>query len=524
MRMPDVLRSRLLLLPLALLTASCMSQTVAGAGEGPIPPPARIPVVTVAVLDEAGHPIADAVLTFADETVEADAAGLAPVAWRGEPVTVNIVAPGFFPGAVAVETFSDEPVSYALRPVVLRGTVVDGGGHGLAGAEVRLGDESVITDESGSFAVERAVPGPMQVSRPGWHDTEITWTGDDLVAEVGMEPMMIRGLHVAGAAFGPEGGWEELLSVARETVVNSLVIDLKDESGRIFYDSQVPLAREVGAVDPLFDIDEVVAQMRADDLYIIGRIVTFQDPVAARAAPDLAVHDLATGGPYNKRGQYFLDPTDPEARSYALELAIEACEAGFDEIQFDYVRYPDGFADSAVFDGGSSQEIRVDTITRFLSEAKANLHPRGCAVAADIFGFITSVVDDGGIGQQFDELVHVADVLSPMIYPSHYSQGWFGFTVPNDNPGPVVANALADGLDRMDGPAVVRPWLQDFYYSASQVREQIDEVEQRSLGWMLWNANSNFQTAALEPLGPEITAPTTGAPSGGDDDVEAAES
>ena len=135
----------------------------------------------------------------------------------------------------------------------------------------------------------------------------------------------------------------------------------------------------------------------------------------------------------------------------------------------------------------------------FLMEARDRLHPLGCAVAADIFGFITSVVDDGGIGQQFDELVEVTDVVSPMIYPSHYSAGWFGYNVPNDNPGPVVAEALADGLERADGPAVVRPWLQDFFYDSSQVRAQIEEAERLSVGWMLWNAASRFQTDALDP-------------------------
>lgn len=509
MRLIHFLRSRIILVPVGLLFGACMSQSVAGVGEGPIPPASAVPVVSVVVTDEIGVPVPNATLTYADESVMAGPTGIGEVAWRGDPVTVNINAPGFFPGAVEVTAFSEEPLSLSLRPVVLRGTVVDAEGYGLAGATVHLGSESVTTDESGTFALERAVPGALEVHRPGWYDATIEWSGDDLVAQVSMEPVIIRGLHVGGTVVGDPVAWTEMLTLAEETVVNALVIDLKDESGRIFYDSQVPLARQVGAVDPAYDIRSIVTQMAADDLYRIGRIVTFQDPIAAQANPDFAVGDTSTGGPYNKNGQYFLDPTDASARAYALDLAVEACEAGFDEIQFDYVRYPDGFGDEAVFDEGSEETVRVAAITQFLTEANANLHPRGCAVAADIFGFITSVTHDGGIGQQFEELVKVADVVSPMIYPSHYSTGWFGFSVPNDNPGPVVSNALTDGLERADGPAIVRPWLQDFYYDASQVRAQIEEAERRSIGWMLWNASSRFQEGALQPIGEEIVAPST---------------
>jgi hypothetical protein len=494
---------------MGLLLTSCMSQSVAGVGEGPIPLADAIPMVSVYVTDEIGTPVPNALLSYANESVEADRSGVGEVAWRGDPLTVNINAPGFFPGAVEVVAFSEEPVTYSLRPVVLRGTVMDSAGYGLAGATVHLGTESVKTDESGVFALERAIPGPLTVQRPGWYDAEVEWSGDDLVAEVSMEPMIIRGLHVGGTVVGDPVAWSEMLAIAEDTVVNALVIDLKDESGRIFYDSQVALARRVGAVDPAYDLASIATQMEADGLYRIGRIVAFQDPIAAQFNPEFAVGDSSTGEPFNKNGQYFLDPTDPTARAYALDLAVEACDAGLDEIQFDYVRYPDGFGEEAVFDGGSEESVRVEAITQFLSEANANLHPRGCAVAADIFGFITSVSHDGGIGQQFEELVNVADVVSPMIYPSHYSTGWFGFNVPNDNPGPVVSSALADGLDRLDGPAIIRPWLQDFYYDTSQVRAQIAEAERRSVGWMLWNAASRFQVGALDPIGDEIVAPTT---------------
>ncbi len=512
MRLPKGLWSRLVLVPMGLLFASCLSQSVAGVGEGPIPPADAFPVVSIAVVDDSGEPVANALLTVADATVQADVSGIGALVWQGRPITVNISAPGFFPGAVEVAEFLEEPLLYSLRPVVLKGSVTDGKGEGLAGARVLLGDESVLTDGSGGFSLERAVPGALRVERPGWFAAEVNWSGDDLIADVELQPMTIRGLHVGGVTLGSSDAWEEILTIADETVVNALVVDLKDESGRVYYNSNVEFAREIGAVQPTFELELVVAEMAQRDLYAIGRIVTFQDPLAARARPSMAATDTSTNAPYQKNGQYFLDPTDVFAREYALDLAAEACAAGLDEIQFDYVRYPDGFSDAVVFDGGSSQEARVAAISEFLMEARDRLHPLGCAVAADIFGFITSVSGDGGIGQQFDQLVEVADVVSPMIYPSHYSAGWFGYNVPNNNPGPVVAGALTDGLERADGPAIVRPWLQDFFYDSSQVRAQIEEAESRSVGWMLWNAASRFQTDALDPSTGGSTPPTTAPP------------
>jgi hypothetical protein len=138
-------------------------------------------------------------------------------------------------------------------------------------------------------------------------------------------------------------------------------------------------------------------------------------------------------------------------------------------VQFDYVRFPDGAPAGAGYDGRSDQAGRIASITDFLAQARARLEPMGCATAADIFGWITNTTGDGGIGQQLESIAGVVDVISPMIYPSHYSPGWYGFEVPNDHPGPVVTNATNDALRRMAGSqAVLRPWLQDFWYTPTR--------------------------------------------------------
>jgi hypothetical protein len=178
---------------------------------------------------------------------------------------------------------------------------------------------------------------------------------------------------------------------------------------------------------------------------------------------------------------------------------VEACQLGVDEIQFDYVRYPDGLPDTVVFDEGSDPETRVATIESFLLEARDILHPHGCAVAADIFGFITTARDDGGIGQQWEIVADALDVVSPMLYPSHYSADWYGFARPVDHPGEMVSRALEDGISRLERGAIIRPWLQDFGYTDDQVRAQTDSAEAFGLGWMLWNAFSNVSVGALDP-------------------------
>jgi hypothetical protein len=147
-----------------------------------------------------------------------------------------------------------------------------------------------------------------------------------------------------------------------------------------------------------------------------------------------------------------------------------------------------------------SLETRTSTIIGFLQEAVSVLHPMRCAVGADVFGFTTAPgTDDGGIGQRWEEVTGVVDVASPMVYPSHYAAGWYGFDAPNDYPEQMVTRALEDGMERLARNVVVRPWLQDFGYTPEQVRVQIEVAEQFGLGWMLWNAASNVTTEALDP-------------------------
>jgi hypothetical protein len=416
--------------------------------------------------------------------------------WNRSSVELEVSAPGHVARMVSIEDDPGDDYSVVLNARVLRGRVLDPDGRPISAVAVSSGAASALTDDEGHYRLRGAEPGQVAVTRPAWTSTEFTWDGGAGDKLITLEPFAARAVHISGDAVAKD--FSSFLEMAKDTELNSLMIDLKDESGFVWYDSNDPTAREVGAISAVYNLEDVVARAHEAGLYVIGRLVIFQDPVAAKARTSMAVWDSELNEPYSANGQYFLDPTDPEARAYAMALAVEACAAGVDEIQFDYVRFPDSRRDSALFDGGVSAEVRVATITEFLEGAVATLRPMGCAVAADIFGFITTAVDDGGIGQKWEELTAVLDVASPMLYPSHYGPGWFGHDNPNENPGDVVTSALEDAMARNSTNLVIRPWLQDFGYSTEAVRSQIDSAEAFGLGWMLWNAKSVVTVDALD--------------------------
>lgn len=499
---------RKLLITSGLFLAACSGPSLVVVGEG-VPPAPAIPELEVVVTDPAGDPIEAAQVAFGGlDSAATDDGGRAVTEWPRRPLTISADAAGFHPGSVEVLQLPDtRVVELSLEPVILNGLVRTASGHGLPGALVSLGETTTLTDFAGRFTIERAIPGAVVAFKTSYEGASVEWDGQGSAVSVALEPRTIRSIRASGPAAGDSERWSELLGIAETTEVNAIVVDTKDESGRVFYDTSVATAHEIGAVAAQYDPAEVLADLRERDLYAITRIVTFQDRYMGAAFPEHSVWDVGTNQPWTTGGgEAFMDATDPASWDYPLALAEEACALGYDEIQFDYVRFPtDGPVDRAVYDGPSDQAGRVTTISSFLSEARSLLNPMGCAVAADVFAVILSADGDQGLGQRVEELADSVDVISPMIYPSHYSTGWFGYECPNAFPGPVVSGALDDGLPRVNGPAIVRPWIQDFTYGCGgsygevEVRSQIDAAEQRELGWILWNAGSRFTEAALDP-------------------------
>ncbi|MDX1469053.1 MAG: putative glycoside hydrolase [Acidimicrobiia bacterium] len=450
------------------------------------------------VIDDLGVPVAGVSVDISGRQAGTSGDdGRLSLEWSPSMKELTVSAPGHVPQVVTIMERPDRPVQVVIKARILRGQVVDDDGNPVPDVVISTAAAEGRTDSQGLFDIRGAEPGPVTVTRPAWIEKIFEWDGSPGDALIQIEPFTARAVHISGDAVATR--FDSFIQMAMDTELNALMVDLKDEMGLVWYDTENPTAIAVGADHGAYDLAEVVRRAHAEGLYVIGRLVVFNDPIAAQGRPSMAVWDSDLQQPYSSNGQYFLDPTDPEARQYGLELAIEACSKGLDEVQFDYVRFPDERGESATFDEGVSPEVRSPTIVQFLSDAVAALHPMGCAVAADVFGFITTVSDDGKIGQTWEEIAAVVDVVSPMVYPSHYSTGWFNYDVPNDHPGPVVREALADGIERLPRNVVVRPWLQDFGYDANQVRAQILSAEEFGLGWMLWNAASNVTMEALRP-------------------------
>lgn len=397
------------------------------------------------------------------------------------------------PGGAATTTTTAPPTTTSLpptttttvAPLTVAGKVVGPEESPVANARVSIGDVTTTTGADGFFDLETPGPGMLTVTRPGWTEAEIAWDADDSFTHVSIEPRRIRGIRVGAGATGDDEFFGSLLELADATAVNALVFDTKQEGGKVLYDTDIPEAHQMGAVDVWYDPGERLAQARDRGLYTITRIVTFEDAFRAAAFPKEKM-----AGPW-------IDPRSAAAREYNIALATEACRLGFDEIQFDYVRFPAGRTAEVSGQLDLSQEERVSAVESFLEEARAELEPLGCAISADIFAIVVSVPDDQGLGQRPEELSPHLDALSPMVYPSHYSLGWLGFADPNDHPYEVTADAIDDALLRIHEQTVLRPWLQAFWWSNDQIRRSIQAAEDRGVGWILWNVGSNFSRAAI---------------------------
>ena len=409
------------------------------------------------------------------------------------PATTTVPPP---PTTTTTTTTTTIPTAF------FNGKVIDTEGEPVARALVTVGGETKTVDADGLVALGPVPITAVEVRRPGWLPTVVPWDGGASTVEAVIEPKLVRGLRVAAEVARDDGAFAALLDLADETAVNTLVFDTKQEGGTVLYDTGVESAHAIGAVKPFYVPAERLAAAKVRGYYTITRIVSFEDGIRARALPEEALVP----------GYAWLDPRKQTVWEYPLALAVEACELGFDEIQFDYIRFPTGGAAEVSGQRQMTQADRVATIEGYLAEARSRLHPMGCAVSGDIFGIVVSTPDDQAIGQRPEELSRQLDAVSPMVYPSHYSDGWLGYPDPNDYPYQVTADAIDDARPRLAPGSILRPWLQAFWWTDAQIRESIMAAEDRGVGWILWNAPGNFDREAIpteEELAERVASTTT---------------
>jgi hypothetical protein len=374
------------------------------------------------------------------------------------------------------------------------------------------------------FAAFVLIAAPLSAQtqvRAGWGDELAPVAAPDRLLAVGprqsepldwpapplrQPPDAVRAVYVNAWAFGGSR-FRDLVRLADTTEINSFVIDVKDDTGYLTYKSEVPTAIEIGANAQLRarDAADRLRVLHAHGIHPIARIVVAKDPLLAARKAAWSIQDKDGGLWHDRLNFAWVDAYNDSVWVYASQLAAEAVKMGFSEVQFDYVRFPDepkARMSRAIFPGRKNNESVRTAVARNLTLLRDRVKPLGVPYTIDVFGMTTNVEVDMGIGQVWEDLVSTADVVLPMVYPSHYYHAMYGVNHPNDEPYRVVKSALADGLRRsskMNGPkAEIRPYLQAFTlgrprYTPEHVREQIRAAADLGInGWVLWNPRSAY--------------------------------
>jgi hypothetical protein len=325
-------------------------------------------------------------------------------------------------------------------------------------------------------------------------------------------PAQIRGLYLNAYAAGSKARLPKLIAMADSTEINSFVVDVKTERG-IHYTSQVPLATELQqqGENTLRDLKAFADTLHAHDIYAIARIVIFKDPILSKARPAWSIKKADGGLWVDKAGNTWVSAWDSDVWDYNLDIAEEVAKAGFDEIQFDYVRFPEPYASLPPQVHPEAKGDRTDAIAAFLNEAKRRIHPLGALVAADVFGLSPNDPHDVNIGQQWETITATADHVLPMMYPSHYLPVHLpGVPKPDLMPYETLYKSAGMARIRSDRlreagvrPARVIPWLQAFTatwlsshleYGAQQLRDQKRGVYDVGFDdWVLWHPGSKYE-------------------------------
>jgi len=435
---------------------------------------------------------------------------------------VALVGSFFVPSVRARATTEPLPVAAVVAtpptpgwPATVTGRVREAGGRAVPAASIVADSKEIRADAEGAFTLTGLTPNaPLLVKHPGYEKVTVAPTRD--AVDVVLQPKVIKAAYLTYYGFGDRQIRTRVLDLVARTELNAVVIDVKGDRGWILYRTEVPEALAAGAQGPMIlkDFDAMLADLKSRGIYTIARIVTFKDNVLANSRRELAIIDTRTGKPWiDRENLAWVDPFRTEVWDYNLAIAREAIGKGFDEVQFDYVRFPtDGKLGAARYSRANTKENRLPAIAGFLGRARTELGAMGAFVAADVFGYTAFNENDTDIGQRIEELAPSLDYICPMVYPSGYHVGIPGYRNPVANPYQVVHESVRLIRKRATGlPVQVRPWLQDFkdyafdrrIFGVPEIRAQIKGADEAGgLGWMLWNPKNDYTAAALRPKGP----------------------
>lgn len=399
------------------------------------------------------------------------------------------------------------PQAWAVDGVVLDADT----GRPVPQAIIVVGTDVRRSDANGRFDAG-APDTPLQARAHGY----ARYSGQPAPAQplvVVLRPLRPKALYLSVYGIGSSQLRGAALKLIAETELNALVVDIKGDRGLVPHASAALAAAGLRqTLVTVRDMPALIGELRAKGLYLIARIVTFKDEPYAAAHPAWAVRDAHGNVWKDREGLAWIDPFRREAWEHSLALAEEAAQLGFDEIQFDYLRFPD--ATGLVFAEPDTEERRVAAITGFLDAARERLGRYNVFIAADVFGYVAWNGNDTHIGQQLETIAAHVDYLSPMLYPSGFSFGIPGHHDPVAAPYEIVRKSLQRAIDRTRLPGVrFRPWLQAFRdyafdrraFGEREIRLQIDAAEAVDTdGWMLWNAGNRYGEGGLDRDEPSL--------------------
>ena len=338
-------------------------------------------------------------------------------------------------------------------------------------------------------------------------------------------PDSLKSVYITGWGIGSKSIRESIITTMKDNGYNAIVIDIKDEAGQLSYNSNVQIAKDIGSSKNMVkDINAVIKELHENGIYVIGRIVTFKDPIYAGSIKTSVAYKKADGTTWKDySNNAWPNPYNQNSWEYPIALAKEAAEIGFDEIQFDYIRFPssEGKVSQIAYGFDSNTKTKSDIINAFLTKVMEELKPYNVTISADVFGITTKRDGDfENIGQDFAKIAGIVDVICPMIYPSHYANNEYKVAKPDLEPYKIVYYSLEDAKERLEiysgdsnaKVANIRPYLQDFTaswlgkgnyitYTKKEVAEQIKACYELGIDdFTLWDPSNKYCYDAIKDV------------------------
>jgi len=459
-----------------------------------------------------GKPVPGSALVHGSTEVKTDMEGVAVIKRLLRDAVLSVQAVGY----AGTESVFDggDTISVTLRPNTLRGMIADkDDGMPLAGVTVRAivnGEvlTSTVTDDSGRYLLD-ALPSTFNlVVTAAAYDRFEAFVDAITEIDVNLGKSEVRGIYMPLGLLTSMRRVQELVDLVNDTELNTIVVDMKNDRGWLAYPSDLPEAKRSRAYQPnVMDVHEFLALCREKGIYTIARIVLFKDPSLAAAYPEWAVQTQNGEVWIDTEGSAWGDPFRTEVQDYLIAIAKEVAQLGFDELQFDYIRFPsDGSVGQTRYIEESTLESRCKTIREFCARLRHELGSYGVILSADLFG-LTAWVDpekDMGIGQRVIDIAPYMDYLSPMLYPATFSSGNLGYENPLLYPYEIVYRSCVELAKRTK--TRVRPWLQHYSrsgveYGTEELRSEKQAAEDaKANGWMFWNAAGRYNAQVFDPV------------------------